>query len=85
MYGPADARYDGSFQEVWMSCTGTGGTSIPGDTAIIATRTSYTGIPGKTSVKVYNRDAIYKTDGSVNKYACLPYSCETFGSNTFNL
>ena len=56
MYGPADARYDGSFQEVWMACTSAagkpvaGGWSIPGDTAIIATRTSYTGIPGKTSV-----------------------------------
>ena len=72
MYGPADARYDGSFQEVWMSCTGTGGTSRPGDTAIIATRTSYTGIPGKTSVVVYNRNAIYNANGSVNNMLVYP-------------
>jgi hypothetical protein len=72
MYGDADARYDGSFQEAWMSCTGTGGTSRPGDTAIIATRTSYEGIPGKTSVVVYNRDDIYNADGSVKNMLVYP-------------
>ena len=78
MYGPADARYEGSFQEAWMACTSESGTpkaggwSIPGDTAIIATRTSYTGIPGKTSVVVYNRDAIYNPDGSVKNMLVYP-------------
>ena len=72
MYGPADARYDGSFQEVYMSCTATGGVSNPGDTAIIATRTSYAGIPGKTSVVVYNRDAIYNANGSVKNMLVYP-------------
>jgi starch-binding outer membrane protein, SusD/RagB family len=78
MYGPADARYEGSFQEVWMACQGgTGGTSIPGDTAVIATRTTYAGLPSKvgnstSGYVVYNRDAIYNADGSVKNMLVYP-------------
>ena len=58
LYSSADSRYEGSFQEVWDACTGTGGVSIPGDTAVIATRSNYTGTPGGNYV-VYNRNDIY--------------------------
>ncbi len=62
LYGPADARYDGSFQEIWFSATATGGVSRPGDTAVIATRTAFVGT-GKnstgTSYQVFNRNTIY--------------------------
>ena len=62
LYGPADARYEGSFQEIYFSCTATGGVSRPGDTAVIATRTNYAGTPGGNpggTYVVYNRNNIY--------------------------
>lgn len=65
MYGPADARYEGSFQEVYFACTGTGGVSIPGDTAVIVTRTAYAGRPG-ANYRIYNRNVIYNANGTVN-------------------
>ena len=72
LYGPADARYDGSFQEVWDACTVTGGVSIPGDTAVIATRSDYTGTPGGNYV-VYNRNDIYDpTTGKVKNTLVYP-------------
>lgn len=65
LYGPADSRYDASFQEIYFACEGgTGGVSIPGDTAVIVTRTAYAGSGG--NYVVYNRNTIYNTDGSVN-------------------
>lgn len=81
MYGPADARYAASFREAWMACTGpagkpvAGGWSIPGDTAVIATRTTYAGLPAKIAAKnyvVYNINTIYKADGSVNNMLVYP-------------
>jgi len=87
LYGPGDARYEGSFKESWNSVTlnsalPSGGTSNPGDTAIIATRTTYAGdpvkvaagkVPGsKTGYQVYNRNVIYKADGSVNNMLVYP-------------
>jgi hypothetical protein len=63
MYSPEDGRYDASFMEIWMACTATGGELIPGDTAVIATRTSYTST--NSNILVYNRDSIYNTDGTV--------------------
>jgi starch-binding outer membrane protein, SusD/RagB family len=82
MYSSADARYDGSFRESWMACTSAngkpaaGGWSIPGDTAVIATRTTYAGLPSKvgktTGYVVYNINTIYKTDGSVNNMLVYP-------------
>lgn len=65
LYSSADNRYEGSFQEVWMACTGTGGVSIPGDTAVIATRSAYGGRTG-ANYRLYNRNNIYNADGKVN-------------------
>lgn len=62
MYSSADARYDGSFQEFWFSCTATGGVSRPGDTALFATRTAYTGSGG--NYRVYNRNTTYNANGN---------------------
>ena len=82
MYSSADARYEGSFRESWMACTGpagkpvAGGWSIPGDTAVIATRTTYSGLPSKvgkaTGYVVYNINTIYKADGAVNNMLVYP-------------
>lgn len=72
LYNSADSRYEGSFQEVWDACTGTGGVSIPGDTAVIATRSSYTGTAGGNYV-VYNRNDIYDPGtGKVNNTLVYP-------------
>lgn len=66
LYGPADARYDGSFQEVYFAVSGgTGGVSIPGDTAVIVTRTAYAGRAG-ANYRLYNRNNIYNANGTVN-------------------
>lgn len=70
LYSDADARYEGSFQEVYFSCTGTGGVSNPGDTAVIVTRTSFTGSGG--NYVVFNRDNIYNPDGKVNNRLNYP-------------
>lgn len=66
LYGPGDSRYAGSFREVWNSCTGNStntAVSRPGDTAVIATRTTYAGTPGGNPggpYVVYNRNTIYE-------------------------
>ncbi|HET7898848.1 MAG TPA: RagB/SusD family nutrient uptake outer membrane protein, partial [Flavisolibacter sp.] len=66
LYSNADSRYEGSFQEVWFAIAGgTGGVPIPGDTAVIATRTAYTGRPG-ANYRVFNRNNIYNANGTVN-------------------
>ncbi|HUX55970.1 MAG TPA: RagB/SusD family nutrient uptake outer membrane protein [Bacteroidales bacterium] len=82
MYSSDDARYEASFREVWMACTSAngkptaGGWSISGDTAVIATRTTYAGMPSKvgktTGYVVYNINTIYKADGSVNNMLVYP-------------
>lgn len=64
LYGTADSRYDGSFQELYYACTKTGGVPIPGDTAVIVTRTAFT----KSTIgnyRVYNRNDIYNANGTV--------------------
>ncbi len=65
LYNDADNRYESSFQEVYFACTGTGGVSIPGDTAVIVTRTAYTGRAG-ANYRIYNRNTIYNANGTVN-------------------
>lgn len=64
MYSTDDARYEASFQELWYSCTKTGGVVNNGDTAIIATRTTFPG--NGTKYRNYNRNNIYNADGTVN-------------------
>jgi starch-binding outer membrane protein, SusD/RagB family len=65
LYSNADSRYEGSFQELYFSATGTGGVSRPGDTAVIVTRTNFTARPG-ANYRVYNRNNIYNANGTVN-------------------
>jgi starch-binding outer membrane protein, SusD/RagB family len=63
LFSAEDARYDASFQEIWMSCTATGGVSRPGDTALIATRTVYTG--STVNRRIYDRNTTYNANGTV--------------------
>ena len=65
LYSSADSRYDGSFQELYFSATATGGVTRPGDTAVIVTRTDFTARAG-ANYRVYNRNAIYNANGTVN-------------------
>lgn len=71
LYSPEDARYEASFQESWNSCTETGGESIPGDTAVIATRGYYYGPPDTNKV-IFDRDDIYNADGTVKNSLNYP-------------
>ncbi|MGA9650539.1 RagB/SusD family nutrient uptake outer membrane protein [Pedobacter sp.] len=64
LYSSADSRYEGSFQEVYNACTTTGGVSIPGDTAVIVTRTNFVKRPSAT-YRVYNINDIYNANGTV--------------------
>ncbi len=52
-------------------CTATDGVSRPGDTAIIVTRTAYTGRPG-ANYRVYNRNTIYNANGTVKNRLRYP-------------
>lgn len=65
LYTEDDARYEGSFMEVWYANS----TNLPagmsmGDTAVVATRTTFTGSPGHI-YQVYNRNDIYNANGTV--------------------
>ncbi len=65
LYGSADARYEGSFMELWTanSSQRPAGMNI-GDTAVVATRTTFTK-PAGALYQVYNRNDIYNPDGTV--------------------
>ncbi len=74
MYSDADSRYDASFQEIYFAVAGgTGGTSIPGDTAVVVTRTSFTKPANSTGdYQVFNRNIIYNPDGTVKSRLQYP-------------
>jgi hypothetical protein len=63
MFTDADARYEGSFQEVWLanSTSRPAGMNI-GDTAVYATRRA---IGTSSKYKIYDRNAIYAANGTV--------------------
>lgn len=65
LYSPEDARYDGSFMEVWLanSSTRPAGMNL-GDTAVVCTRTAFT-LPAGKVYKVNNRNTIYNANGTV--------------------
>lgn len=64
LYSEADSRYEASFKELYYAVEGgTGGTSIFGDTAVVVTRTEFTGTGG--DYLVFNRNDIYNPDGTV--------------------
>ncbi|MBN7810789.1 RagB/SusD family nutrient uptake outer membrane protein [Algoriphagus sp. H41] len=65
LYSEADNRYEGSFMEVWYANS----TNLPagmhrGDTAVVATRSTFKGSAGHI-YQVYNRNDIYNQDGTV--------------------
>ncbi|HET8655399.1 MAG TPA: RagB/SusD family nutrient uptake outer membrane protein, partial [Longimicrobiaceae bacterium] len=68
LYGPNDARYQDSFNEVWYSNDPKGGPGgmQPGDTAILMTRRV---VPASESVgknyQIFDRDSTYNADGTV--------------------
>ncbi|MFN8352884.1 MAG: RagB/SusD family nutrient uptake outer membrane protein [Spirosomataceae bacterium] len=72
LYGDADARYDGSFMELWKANS----TSRPqgmnlGDTAVVATRKAFTRPAGRV-YQVYDRNAIYNTNGTIKNNLVYP-------------
>lgn len=72
LYGSADARYDGSFNEVWLANSGTRPKGMNlGDTAVIATRTARTK-PAGALYTLVDRDAIYNTDGTAKNMLVYP-------------
>ncbi|PZX50978.1 RagB/SusD family nutrient uptake outer membrane protein [Algoriphagus chordae] len=65
LYSESDARYEGSFMEVWYANS----TNLPdgmnmGDTAVVATRSTFSGSQGHI-YQVYNRNDIYNENGTV--------------------
>lgn len=72
LYSDADARYDGSFMELWKANS----TSRPagmnlGDTAVVATRKSFTK-PANKNYQVYDRNAIYNANGTIKNNLVYP-------------
>ncbi|WP_341224902.1 RagB/SusD family nutrient uptake outer membrane protein [uncultured Arcticibacterium sp.] len=65
LYGEGDSRYEGTFMELWTANSGTrpAGMNL-GDTAVVATRTTFTK-PAGANYQVYNRNDIYNEDGTV--------------------
>lgn len=75
LYAPEDARYEGSFNELWFKCAGpsTAGYPVPGDTGIIATRTNFAGSTATPAKYVtYNRNAIYNANGTAKNKLQYP-------------
>ncbi|GGZ23631.1 membrane protein [Echinicola pacifica] len=65
LFSEADARYEGSFMEVWYAnSSNTPAGMSRGDTAVVATRTEFAGNPGHI-YQVYNRNDIYYENGKV--------------------
>tara|TARA_R110002124_G_scaffold198852_1_gene365696 strand:- start:2735 stop:4363 length:1629 start_codon:yes stop_codon:yes gene_type:complete len=72
LYGPADARYEGSFMEVWLANSGTRPTGMKlGDTAVVATRKSLAK-PAGALYTLVDRNAIYNTDGTAKNNLVYP-------------
>lgn len=75
LYSAEDSRYAGSFNEVWYA-NQTDPKKLPegmntGDTAVVATRTSFAGTPGHV-YELFNRDNIYNADGTVKNKQIYP-------------
>lgn len=65
LFSEEDSRYEGSFMEVWYAnSTNTPAGMSVGDTAVVATRSTFTGSPGHV-YQVYNRNDIYNENGTV--------------------
>lgn len=72
LYSDADARYDGSFMEVWLANSTTRPTGMKlGDTAVVATRKAFVKAPGKL-YQVYDRNAIYNSNGTIKNNLVYP-------------
>jgi hypothetical protein len=63
LFAPADGRYEGSFQEVWLanSATRPAGMNI-GDTAVYTTKRA---MEGSARYKLYDRNAVYNANGTI--------------------
>lgn len=88
LYSPEDARYEGSFNELWFKYAGpaANGYPVPGDTGIVATRTTFAGSTA-TPVKyvTYNRNAIYNANGTVKDPLHYPTLTKFMKNTRFSL
>ncbi|PWJ57837.1 SusD-like starch-binding protein associating with outer membrane [Dyadobacter jejuensis] len=72
LYSETDARYEGSFMEVWLANSGTRPTGMKlGDTAVIATRKTVAK-PAGALYTLVDRKAIYNEDGTTKNTLVYP-------------
>jgi starch-binding outer membrane protein, SusD/RagB family len=72
LYSESDARYEGSFMEVWLANSGTRPSGMKlGDTAVVATRKAMVK-PAGALYTLVDRNAIYNADGTTKNNLVYP-------------